>query len=1029
MLERRALGNSTPSYEEVQRLLLRLEKDRSLLHQARNRQRIVEEILNGTYTTNLPSSVTGENVPPKQVFNEVVLVNETDQTEESEVSTQAKYPALAASASDTHHDTQNSACADVDVQTEDVSTQDLYEVLDTDHDDGGNNTDSNTLCPSLSSNIQTIPRTQNDIEMTTDTLFDIMSFPDDASHTEEYNNPNSLSQDSASKLHQEGTEEQCQSETEVSSEDWIAGNKDKGKGRIEDSPPPDHLGYTPENPYSTWDPVELEPGHYVLTKPGDGRAPFDPSADPDLEDPPHFIPEEPTPLHLDTASQLSQSELVSHINDFLTQNASKLEVFATRKQRYSTTGKCDLTSIETELSPAWDNVLEINAITTAVLWLDALLLPFQRTVYAEDETNLRPQLEQAARDLYAIGDVSIEGRSAEKLRKVKALFDRIREVQASNRSRTELLRLTNLDPRMFTDLLSPAETIRYRRDLGRTPEGGDNLIDALRRIYRTVQCAVPVKLSNDDEVDEPTKNPEIQYPGVSFHPCTLPSFPEIFMDGYAGAVHSENREPLSDEYYHNMYQEMLASTVAQKEELVGRVKINKNPNSMNRDWRMFYDPIYKNHMRKYEDAARKKLDMEHHEAERQDKMKEMVLGKQERILTEAEAPPFRQSTSGQAGPMTKDGRAADPVPVSPNPSDCTDLTESSLEIELGDSNCDKAQEQNLTAKFCPNVNKPHGCSGQRRELCPHKHTNAGKICKKNPCTWRENCAFLHSDPTVAGPSQPTAISHDPRLMDLKPIISEVLANPKRYKVCGFVNKPQGCQTRVQGEVCRFNHTLEGVICKELQRSGQCSRGYECPLLHHTQHSNDQHSRNTMSRNPPVSFPSLSIVQPTRKSSQQQVHSFEEPKHNSMISRESATTNFAIRSTQDLGISFPTQPQFQRTFRSSHTPFSEIARSNSQHRQSLPPNTPTGPRSQAQQFSHATVRKPSQNGSYQAKLNPSQQFCSTSRSDYGTQEAQSQLHKNRKRKRDGDTGPNQDGIMRNGPDDPFGPERMTRDEYE
>ncbi|KAJ4313869.1 hypothetical protein N0V94_006735 [Neodidymelliopsis sp. IMI 364377] len=291
--------------------------------------------------------------------------------------------------------------------TEDVSTQDLYELPNTDHDDGENNTDSDTLSSCLPSDLQTAPKTQNDIEMTTDTFFDVMSFPDDASCTEEY--LNAPFQDSASKLHQEGTEEQCQSETEISSEDWIAGNKDKGKGRME--------GYTPDNPYSTWDSVELELGHYVLTKPGNRCVHFDPSSDSDLEDPLDLVPESPTPLHLDAASQLPQSELVNHINDFLKQNVSKLEVFRTRKQRYSTVGTRDPVSIETELSPAWDNALEIAAITTGVLWLDALLLPFQRSVFVEDEINLRPQLEQAARDLYAIGDMSITERSGEKIRK------------------------------------------------------------------------------------------------------------------------------------------------------------------------------------------------------------------------------------------------------------------------------------------------------------------------------------------------------------------------------------------------------------------------------------------------------------------------------------------------------------------------------------------------------------------------------------------------------------------------------------
>jgi hypothetical protein len=133
--------------------------------------------------------------------------------------------------------------------------------------------------------------------------------------------------------------------------------------------------------------------------------------------------------------------------------------------------------------------------------------------------------------------------------------------------------------------------------------------------------------------------------------------------------------------------------------------------------------------------------------------------------------------------------------------------------------------------WCLFVNKPGGCRGKEDRTCTFNHANFNVECTgylAGHCTRGNKCAFLHGkpDPAIAQRSAPAT----PRITkdtDLKPLLGPVLAEPKRFRVCTFVNSPQGC---FKGDDCVHNHTLAGVNCPD-NNSGTCVRGHDCPLLH------------------------------------------------------------------------------------------------------------------------------------------------------------------------------------------------------
>jgi hypothetical protein len=134
-----------------------------------------------------------------------------------------------------------------------------------------------------------------------------------------------------------------------------------------------------------------------------------------------------------------------------------------------------------------------------------------------------------------------------------------------------------------------------------------------------------------------------------------------------------------------------------------------------------------------------------------------------------------------------------------------------------------------SARPCPFINKPGGCSDKVKYL--YNHRNYGIICQKfleGVCTWNGRCAFVHPNYVNAKPL--VSLYSDPR-RELLPVLDQVLQDPKSFKVCRFVNRGIGCfKLKFQGH-CDHNHSLAGIACPDDNGSGFCSRGGMCPLKH------------------------------------------------------------------------------------------------------------------------------------------------------------------------------------------------------
>jgi hypothetical protein len=144
---------------------------------------------------------------------------------------------------------------------------------------------------------------------------------------------------------------------------------------------------------------------------------------------------------------------------------------------------------------------------------------------------------------------------------------------------------------------------------------------------------------------------------------------------------------------------------------------------------------------------------------------------------------------------------------------------------------------------CPYVNKPAGCQGSQRDACPFAHFNENKECKihksKEGCSYGERCAFLHSKAAAtATPLSEAGTRRFDKNENLEPLLDQVLADPKRFRDCMWVNKPPvGCRS---GAGCIYNHSLSGVECPDgLDR---CTRGVDCPLFHGLHQSTSQRPR-------------------------------------------------------------------------------------------------------------------------------------------------------------------------------------------
>jgi hypothetical protein len=189
----------------------------------------------------------------------------------------------------------------------------------------------------------------------------------------------------------------------------------------------------------------------------------------------------PTSTHLAAVANLSPDELIHLINEFLQQNADRLDAFRTR---------------ETVENPVWQNRRELQFLTDAVLWLDALLSSFRTGIINEDVAVLHPRLDEASRDL----DIAMRAQTGQRagkeiegteMRVPRELYDRIIEIQHSNFARNVLLGRTVFDTELFGNLLSAAESVRFRIESDGGTSSWAALVDGMLRIYSTIVCTVP----------------------------------------------------------------------------------------------------------------------------------------------------------------------------------------------------------------------------------------------------------------------------------------------------------------------------------------------------------------------------------------------------------------------------------------------------------------------------------------------------------------------------------------------------------
>lgn len=552
-------------------------------------------------------------------------------------------------------------------------------------------------------------------------------------------------------------------------------------------------------------------------------------------------PRVPTAIHYQAAAQLSPNERIVLINEFLQQNSARINDFRARRRVYPTSLGPGSGGVETTFSPAWDDHMELIFLTDAVIWLDTLLAPFRTAILAEDSSSLKPRIEQAVRDFEAT-EIPSRARTEEPLgiadRSIAQQFSEcVAKIQTSNSTRTQLLEHINIDVSIFENLLLSAENIKYRRDLGRAYGQADDLVDGIRRIYSTIVCTIPVGLSGQDWIEQSAQPNMVTYGTGPFYSYNLPGRPEIFdhgsisdtrisSKGCTGVQMSGHQNPLSKKYWRNLHHEMSGTIAAQKVDDIGAAKLRKNPDCMNRDWDLFYNRIYGTGMANYAVAAAQRIESEANE--------EMVKqARAEREMKQAKEAPARDAqctvaensdksrrSSAQEGPQDSSRRSS---------ADCTDSSEATTKLDVGN------QDNKKRTRLCPNVNKPGGCP-DRSSCGAESHDNEGKYCKwGNQCKFgAERCAYIHATPSNTG-SIPHAMilprgsvaSVIPRIRDLRSVLDQVLANPKSFKVCDYVNKPQGCKS---GTGCVFNHTLEGVVCDDYQRD-RCPRGFQCPLKH------------------------------------------------------------------------------------------------------------------------------------------------------------------------------------------------------
>lgn len=564
MLSTKLASRSSPSYDEMHRVLSRLHSHRTVAEGVRSRQTTLADILSSNYTVDLPSAVSANGFNSNQASEIVAANNTSAQQGEPEAHFQSNNSAstLAASSHSRHgvsieYNTETSSQASPTTQRRERITglldwsQDSEDELtsesessskesndESDSDDGSERGDSLSASMSISPGLQ---QTSEHEDMPDEARRDNLQSQRriDKETSSDLDLTGATRSNVTGAAHVENVDE---SESEAAAGDSTLTLKiDREKNRLAEPAHPEEAQHSSSVEYSDWIRESIPGTSHSFTL----RKPTPPDYDPDstsnleepLDSPPQASSQTPTANHLNAVARLPPSGRLNLINEFLDHNAARIDTFRTRQQTPPVTFLSKSKANETASCEMWNSPAEIDILTDAMLWLDALLSNFRTDILTDDTDNLKPLLEQATRVSQQMRNPRTisEGLDISERMNAETISNYIAKVQASNYQRRQLLKNTNIDVEAIQDLLELAEITRYQRGHAREHDHPDALLDALRRIYSTVVCTIPVGLSEDDEVYQPPQKPKTEYIGGPFNLCVSSNPPKIFGEGYTGS--------------------------------------------------------------------------------------------------------------------------------------------------------------------------------------------------------------------------------------------------------------------------------------------------------------------------------------------------------------------------------------------------------------------------------------------------------------------------------------------------------------
>ncbi|OSS47258.1 hypothetical protein B5807_09985 [Epicoccum nigrum] len=276
----------------------------------------------------------------------------------------------------------------------------------------------------------------------------------------------------------------------------------------------------------------------------------------------------------------------------------------------------------------------------------------------------------------------------------RELYDLIIEIQHSNSARNQLLENTCFDVEMFGNLLSAAESVKFRIESDGGTSSWAALVEGLRRIYSTIHCTV---LFGWTEVGKCSMRKVPVGDGMlAFDMSFLleprneilifdPSPVEVGSQPHSINPGTETLNPLSKDFWHNLKNGALPAVGPPQQGQLGNITAN----------------VILNHFVSDDNADG---------------------GNHDEIAVNS-APPQH--------PL--------------NLSDCSDISD--VSDKLFPQGPDVLMRTSK-GPFCLLVNTPAGCPN--RDDCGYKsHVNEGKVCKEGEhCRWGGKCAFVHGSRTT-----------------------------------------------------------------------------------------------------------------------------------------------------------------------------------------------------------------------------------------------------------------------------------------